>query len=67
MNKTFKDWFKEVDQIITKISGLSALDLPDFCYKDAFNDGCTPQEIAFDCLLESGYPVEHLAEVLALH
>jgi hypothetical protein len=64
MEKSFKEWFKELDELVTRVSGLSALDLPDFCYKDAFNSGCTPTEIAFDCLFECGYPVQHLEQAL---
>lgn len=64
MEKSFKDWFKELDSIVVRVSGLSALDLPDFCYKDAFDCGETPQDTAFEVLFESGYPVEHLEQVI---
>lgn len=42
MKRSFDDWLKIVDYTIRKRVGLSHLDLPDWCYRDAYDDGVAP-------------------------
>lgn len=39
-------WMLAVDQIITRMVGLGAMDLPDWGYRDAFDDGVSPGSAA---------------------
>ena len=43
---TFQQWMRKVDAIIDAITGMSADDLPDYCYADAFEDGVKPATAA---------------------
>jgi hypothetical protein len=38
----FQQWMKNVDLIIQRKTGLSAYDLPDYCYRDAYEDDIAP-------------------------
>ena len=45
--QTFEEWMKIVDSIIArKCDGMTSDDLPDFCYRDMFDDGCLPTQAA---------------------
>lgn len=46
----FDAWKAKVDALIQRKTGLSADDLPDFCYVDAFDDGATPAQTARDAI-----------------
>ncbi len=46
----FTPWLKKVNDIIGKRTGLDLNDLPDFCYRDAFEDGATPSQAARDAI-----------------
>ena len=46
MKKTYEEWFKEVNAEIIRQTGFSADDLPDYCYKDAYDDGKSPKSTA---------------------
>jgi hypothetical protein len=35
-----------VDLVIQRIAFISADDLPDYCYRDAYDDGMTPAQAA---------------------
>ena len=48
---TFEEWMRDVDLAVEAISGVSTLDLPDWGYRDAFEDGLTADEAA-DAILE---------------
>lgn len=41
---TFEDWMKKVDAIFIRKTGLDRDSWPDWCYYDAFEDGCTPED-----------------------
>lgn len=42
----FDSWMIQVDCECAKLCGLSAWDLPDYCYADAHEDGMTPRQAA---------------------
>jgi hypothetical protein len=42
----FAQWMHSVDLTIQRITGLSADDLPDYCYRDAYEDGLSPAQAA---------------------
>lgn len=42
----FETWMEAVDRELENLCGFSSNDLPDFLYRDAFNDGATPKAIA---------------------
>ena len=52
--KTFESWMKNVDQIITATIGLSALDLPDVCYADWFENGMSAKAAARKAIKNAG-------------
>ena len=37
--QTFEEWYAEVDQWVVRKCGLSRDDLPDWNYRDAYEDG----------------------------
>jgi hypothetical protein len=39
---TFEEWMRQVDAAL----GMDHRDLPDYCYKDAFEDGDSPKQAA---------------------
>lgn len=43
MPLSFDEWKRIVDNEIIKRTGLSADDLPDYCYRDDYEDGRKPQ------------------------
>lgn len=43
---TFKEWMRKVNVIIEAKVGLSADDLPDYCYQDCYDAGETPTATA---------------------
>lgn len=53
---TFDAWMAAVDKAIARVCGLSALDLADYHYWDAWSDGCDPTEVAEEVLEEEGFP-----------
>ena len=40
----FKDWMKKLDAICYNRLGLSIHDLQDMCFRDAFDDGVSPED-----------------------
>jgi hypothetical protein len=51
MNDTdFDTWMRQVDECIGRRCGLSSSDLPDWTYRDAFDDGLSPEEAAAEAL-----------------
>ena len=44
--KTFEEFMRRVDACVAHATGLSALDLPDYCYRDAFDAGEHPGYVA---------------------
>jgi hypothetical protein len=55
--KSFNEWMNEIDNIIGNICGMSYLDLPDYAYQDAFDDECSPYEVAMAALDNAGFPL----------
>lgn len=52
-SKTFTAWMRQVDQKLVSVIGLSHLDLPDFCFRDWFDDGVSVSEAVEAVLSES--------------
>lgn len=48
---TFEEWLLRVDGIILSKTGLGYEDLADFNSRDLYDDGCTPEMGAEECLL----------------
>ncbi len=46
MSNSFETWMKTVDQHVIRTVSLSADDLPDCCYRDWYESGCSPKEAA---------------------
>lgn len=46
MKKTFKEWMKEVDQILSSKYGFCVNDIPDVCYRDMYDSGNSPKTAA---------------------
>jgi hypothetical protein len=42
----FDAWMAKVNKILDRRTGLTADDLPDYCYRDDFDDGATPSQAA---------------------
>ena len=42
----FEMWKAEVDDCLVRKVGVSSDDIPDICYHDLFDTGCTPDEAA---------------------
>lgn len=51
--KTFNTWMKQVEQTLLNTIGLSHLDLPDFPFRDWFDDGISVSEAVGAVLQES--------------
>ncbi len=43
---SFETWMSKVDAALETACGLGSLDLPDWGYRDAFDDGMSPQTAA---------------------
>ncbi|MEC4763789.1 hypothetical protein VT930_11810 [Mycobacterium sherrisii] len=55
---TFDEWMRLVDRELAQRCGLTHSDLADFCYRDAFNDECSPAEVAVEVLADNDFPFE---------
>ena len=53
----FKQWMTAVDAEVSAISGLGVDDLADMCFRDRFDDGCDPTEVAEELLRENDFPL----------
>jgi hypothetical protein len=36
--QTFEEWLKQVDRLLVAKTGLNHEDLPDYCYRDMYDD-----------------------------
>ncbi len=45
-SEKFNVWMAKVDALIAKSTGVGADDIPDYCYRDAFDDGASPSSAA---------------------
>lgn len=43
-DRAFAEWMKKVDGAFERTLGASSLDLPDFRYRDMFDEGASPAE-----------------------
>ena len=43
---TFQEWMKEVDKEVSGICGMGVNDLPDCCFRDEYEAGTEPSEMA---------------------
>lgn len=50
---TFEVWLAKVDRIVSAKCGVGVDDLADMCYRDSFEDGVTPSEMAADVFEEN--------------
>lgn len=55
-SKQFNIWMDEVDQAVLDIAGCSVHDLPDYLFRDAFQDGESPRHVACELLQQEGFP-----------
>ena len=55
MDKNFETWMAEVDRRLVLACGMGVDDLPDCNYRDAFDAGISPKEIANEALDEAGW------------
>jgi hypothetical protein len=53
--KTFEEWMRKVDAIVEHIAGCSVYDLDDYCFRDAYEEGCSPGNVASKALRNAGY------------
>ena len=56
----FNEWMNQVDNWVESIAFLSVYDLPDYMFRDSYESGCTPHEIAVAVLESANYPIELL-------
>lgn len=60
---TYREWMRKLDNIINSQVGISIYDLPDFCSRDLFDSGCSPEEGAEEALVNADFPEDLLAEL----
>lgn len=46
----FEDWMNSLDTIVSMAAGMSVHDLPDMRFRDAYEDGDSPEDFALDNL-----------------
>lgn len=51
----FDIWMGQVDMAVHDTVGLSVYDLPDYPFRDAFEDGLDPEGVAEEVLFEAGW------------
>lgn len=49
-HNSYARWYDKVTKIMNRLTGLYPDDLANFCYRDAWRDGATPEEAARDAL-----------------
>ena len=57
---TFDDWMERIDRCCQLDFGMSIHDLPDLCFRDAFDSGLTPE----DFMTENLPDLESLGQVI---
>ncbi len=58
----FKTWMRQVNAVINRAVGCSVYDLEDWCWRDAYDDGYTPEEAAEEALDEMGLHIPDLLD-----
>lgn len=56
-DKRFALWMYCVDRAVTRMVGISCMDLDDWLYYDAYSGGTPPKEAAVDVLESNGWRV----------
>jgi hypothetical protein len=52
---TFEEYMRAVDAAIaSKVGGMDSNDLPDYCYRDAYDDGEGPASVARKAIRAAG-------------
>lgn len=54
----FDRWMAAVNKIVEDTCGLTTDDLSDYGYRTAYDDGCSPKEVAQAVLDENGWSDE---------
>jgi hypothetical protein len=52
---TYRQWKEEVEMCLEELCGMSSEDLPDYAYRDAFDDGLSPEDTAEEVYIESQF------------
>lgn len=55
---TYAQFMREVDKELLRRAGVTHRDLPDFCTRDAFENGASAHDTAIDILDYSGFDVD---------
>ena len=50
----FDAWLAAVDNAVVRMAGVGKDDLPDYCYRDAFEDGRAPAAVARSAIRAAG-------------
>ena len=40
----YETWMQGVDSLLISIIGMASQDIPDECWRDYFEDGCSPEQ-----------------------
>ncbi|MBB2157915.1 hypothetical protein HLH33_16675 [Gluconacetobacter diazotrophicus] len=54
----FHGWMRAVDHAIARRIGLGVFDLPDRCWRDAYEERVLPRDAALEALEEEGCPLD---------
>lgn len=46
MKLSFDEWMRKVDEVVRRIVGCSVYDLPDYPFRDAYDEGCSYGNVA---------------------
>ena len=57
IKRSFMLWLSDVDAELVRRSGLGVDDLPDWLYRDAYDDGAYPVDVARDVLADNDFPL----------
>lgn len=56
---TFNEWLAEIQRHVWRISGVSIHDLGDWTYRDSYDDGEDPLDVAREVLADNGFPLDN--------
>src|SRR4051794_30300723 len=48
--RTYEAWMAAVDAALVREVGVCSTDIPDVCYRDLYDSGCTPEEAADEAI-----------------
>lgn len=55
MSADFSAWMRAVDREVERLSGMGIADLPDWHFRDAFDEDVPPEAAAAEVLEEAGF------------